>query len=51
MIRFVIGLLIVFGVAGGLDAASDTDLLYMIPITIAGLLLMLAGANAVEEKK
>lgn len=51
MIRFVIGLLIIFGVAGGLDTVSDGDLVYSLLACAGGLLLMVFGANSMESKK
>jgi hypothetical protein len=50
MIRFIVGLLIVFGVAGGLDGSSDSDLKYLIAAAVVGLLFMLSGANSLEKK-
>ena len=50
MIRFVIGLLIIFGVAGGLDNASDGDLPYLLLAAAGGFLLMFVGSNSMERK-
>jgi type IV secretory pathway VirB2 component (pilin) len=49
MIRFVIGLLLVFGAAGGVDSASDTELFYVLAVAAAGLTLMYFGANKMER--
>lgn len=50
MIRFILGLFIIFGVAGGLDGASDYDLVYLMASAVVGFVLMLFGANAMEKK-
>lgn len=50
MIRFIVGLFIVFGVAGGLDGASDSDLFYLMAAAVIGFVLMMFGANAMEKK-
>lgn len=46
MIRFVVGLVIVFGAAGGIDTATDSQLIACIAIAAAGLALMMSGAAA-----
>lgn len=48
MIRFVLGLLIVFGVAGGLDNANDNDLLVLMGLAVAGLVLMYSGTRSMQ---
>ena len=45
-IRFVVGLIVVFGAAGGIDTATDTQLLGCIAIAAVGLLVMASGATA-----
>lgn len=47
MIRFVIGFLLVFGAAGGMDNATDAQLLTLILVAAAGLGLMAAGSGKV----
>lgn len=46
MIRFVVGLVIVMGAAGGIDTATDSQLIGCIAIAAAGLALMMSGAAA-----
>lgn len=48
MIRFIIGFLIVFGAAGGMDNATDSQLLVLLLIAAAGLGLMAAGSSKVR---
>jgi hypothetical protein len=49
MIRFVIGLLVVFGVAGGLDAnPADEDLLLLIGLAVFGLGMMYSGTRSMN---
>ena len=48
MIRFVIGFLIVFGAAGGMDNATDEQLLTLVLVAAAGLGLMAAGSGKVR---
>lgn len=45
MIRFVIGFLIVFGAAGGIDTATDSELIALVLVAAVGLGLMSAGAG------
>ena len=47
MIRFVIGFLIVFGAVGGIDTATDSQLLVLVLVAAAGLGLMAAGSGKV----
>lgn len=48
-IRAIVGLLIVFGVAGGIDTASDSQLLALILVAAAGLGLMASGTKAMNR--
>ena len=48
-IRVILGMLLVFGVAGGIDTATDGELLILIPLAFAGFGLMLAGTNAMKD--
>ena len=50
-IRVVLGLLIVFGCAGGFDNATDSQLLPLILITGLGLALMASGTAAMKGIK
>jgi|LauGreDrversion4_2_1035121.scaffolds.fasta_scaffold1206856_2 hypothetical protein len=50
MIRFIVGLLVVFGCVGGMDTAGDEDLLILVGMTIAGLVLMYAGTRNMQER-
>jgi hypothetical protein len=49
-IRVMLGLLIVFGVTGGIDNATEEQLLALIPLAFVGFALMLTGVNAMNEK-
>ncbi len=46
-IRFLMGMLIVFGAVGGLDAGNDV--LTCVAIAIAGLFVMNSGVKAIEK--
>ena len=48
-IRVIAGVLVVFGVCGGLDTASDSQLLTLIVFGALGLGLMASGTNAMKE--
>ena len=48
-IRVMIGLLVVFGVAGAIDNATDSQLLTLIVVAAAGLGLMASGTAAMKE--
>jgi hypothetical protein len=48
-IRVIVGLLVVFGVAGGIDNATDSQLLTLLMIAAAGLGLMASGTNAMKQ--
>jgi hypothetical protein len=48
-IRFALGLLITWGAAGSMDAASNTSLLLLVAIAAAGLVIMYSGARALQE--
>jgi len=47
MIRFFVGFLIVFGAVGGMDTATDSQLLTLVLVAAAGLGLMAAGSGKV----
>ena len=47
-IRTIAGLLVVFGVAGAIDTATDAQLITLIGIAIAGLALMASGTSAMK---
>ena len=48
-IRVFTGLLIVFGSAGGLDTAPDSNLLPIVAIACVGLALMYSGIRAMKQ--
>jgi hypothetical protein len=48
-IRAIVGLLVVFGVAGGIDTATNEQLLALILVAAAGLGLMASGVSAMNE--
>ena len=47
-IRAILGLLIVFGAAGGLDTAPDSQLIGLIAVAALGLALMYSGVKAMK---
>jgi predicted PurR-regulated permease PerM len=46
-IRLIVGILVVFGAVGGLDAGSDV--LTCVVVAIAGLFVMNSGVRAMEK--
>ena len=48
-IRAIVGLVVVFGAAGGIDTATNEQLLACILVAAAGLGLMAAGVSAMNE--
>ena len=50
MIRFILGLMLVFGAVGGLDHGTDAEMPLQILIAIGGLVLMYFGSNKMSEK-
>lgn len=51
MIRFFVGLLVVFGSVGGMDTATDAELLYLLPIAVVGLALMYFGSQSPSMRR
>lgn len=50
MVYFFCGFLIIAGVAGGLDNAPDSDLMYLALAAVAGFVLMIVGINKINPK-
>ena len=50
MIRFILGFLIVFGSVGGIDNATDGELLPLVGLAIAGLVLMYFGSEKLKQQ-
>jgi hypothetical protein len=50
MIRFILGLLIVFGAVGGLENDPNAPLLVLVTIALVGLGLMHSGSHAIGKK-
>ena len=48
-IRTIAGLFITFGAAGGLDNATDMQLIPLVVIAIGGLMLMASGVSAMKK--
>ena len=47
-IRAIVGLVVVMGAAGGLDTATDSQLIACVAIAVAGLALMASGVSAMK---
>lgn len=47
-IRAILGLIVVFGAVGGMDNATDGQLLALLPIAVAGLLVMYSGVRVMK---
>jgi hypothetical protein len=50
MIRTVIGFLMVFGAVGGMDNATDGQLLPLLALAVTGLALMYFGTKKINAK-
>jgi hypothetical protein len=48
-IRVITGLFIVFGAVGGIDNATDDQLLLATSLAVLGCLLMFSGVSAMKE--
>lgn len=48
-IRFIGGLLLVFGAAGGIDNATDAQLLPLVALASLGLFLIYSGTKAFQK--
>jgi hypothetical protein len=48
-IRVFVGLLVVLGSVGGIDTATDSQLLILIPIALVGLAIMASGVRAMNN--
>ena len=49
MIRVFVGLVVTMGAAGGIDNATDSQLLGCVAIAIAGLAIMASGVSASKK--
>ena len=47
-IRALVGFLVVFGAAGGMDNATDAQVGMLVVIAVAGLLAMASGVRAMR---
>jgi len=48
-IRAIVGLLVLFGVAGGLDTATDAQLFPLVVIGLVGAAIMYSGVTAMNN--
>lgn len=48
-IRAILGFLVVFGAVGGMDNATDNQLLVELLIAVLGLATMYSGVSAMKE--
>jgi len=48
-LRTLIGFVIVFGCVGGIDNATDSELLLLAGIAAIGMMLMFSGVKAMKE--
>lgn len=47
-IRIFVGFFVVFGAVGGMDTSTDSELLMLVGIAVAGLLVMASGVFAMK---
>ena len=50
-IRAILGLIITLGAAGGLDTATDNQLVLVTSVALLGCLLMYSGVSAMKEQQ
>lgn len=48
-IRVVVGLLVTLGSAGGMDSATDAQLLALVVLSALGLLTLYSGVKAMQQ--
>jgi hypothetical protein len=48
-IRTFLGLVLVLGAAGGLDTASDSELVYCVLVAFVGVVMMATGVSAMKS--
>jgi hypothetical protein len=48
-IRLAVGFFMVFGAVGGMDNATDSQLVYLLPLAILGLVSMASGVKAMNQ--
>lgn len=48
-IRLAVGFFMVFGAVGGMDTATDNQLVYLLPLAILGLVSMASGVKAMNQ--
>jgi hypothetical protein len=51
MIRFIVGLFLVFGAVGGMENGDPADIWYQIGLALVGLSLMFWASVSLSEKK
>jgi hypothetical protein len=51
MIRFIVGLFLVFGAVGGMENGDPSDIWYQIGLALVGLSLMFWASVSLSEKK
>jgi hypothetical protein len=49
-IRFILGLFLAWGAVGGMDHASDLQMITQVALAAAGLAIMYSGARALKEQ-
>jgi len=49
MIRFIVGLLVVFGAVGGIETATDAEIFPLIGAAALGLILMYFGTEKMKQ--
>lgn len=48
-IRAVVGFLVVYGVVGGMETATDLELIPLMLVAAVGLVVMASGVKAIQE--
>lgn len=49
-IRFIAGLLVVMGAVGGIEVATDAQLIPLVAFAMAGLMVMASGTKAMKAQ-
>lgn len=48
-IRALVGFLVTFGAVGGMDTATDGQLLTLLPVALVGLAILASGVSAMNN--
>jgi hypothetical protein len=50
LIRFFVGLVMIMGIAGGIDSSTDMELITLIGCAAVALMILVSGINAMRKE-